>query len=205
MEHASVAAFARFSLELLALGAPSDLVRGAQSAMGDELSHARIAFGLATAYGGAAVGPGPLAIERALADTDFVSVVRTAFLEACIGETCAAAEVTEARDAATDPIVRAALTQIAEDELRHATLGYRFVQWALESASPETAHALRRVMTWELAALASEPVRLDGAAAHSAALAAHGFISERALAEARRQAMTDIVRPCVAALLGSEI
>ncbi len=205
MEHASVAAFARFSLELLALGAPSDLVRAAQSAMGDELSHTRLAFGLATAYGGAAVGPGPLAIERALADTDFVSVVRTAFLEACIGETCAAAEVAEARDAATDPVVRAALTQIAEDELRHATLGYRFVQWALESASTETASALRRMMTRELAALTAEPRRFDGAAAHSAALAAHGFISEGARAKACQQAMNDIVRPCVAALVGSDI
>lgn len=202
MEHASVAAFARFSLELLALGAPSELVRAAQSAMGDELTHARLAFGLATAYGGAPVGPGPLAIERALADSDFVSVVRTAFLEACIGETCAAAEVAEARDAATDPVVRAALTQIAEDELRHATLGYRFVQWALESASPETARELRRMMARELAALASTPLRLDGATTHSSALAAHGFISERARADARRQALTDIVRPCVAALLG---
>src|SRR5262249_8003152 len=50
MEHASIAAFARFTLQLLAVGAPPDLVMAAQRAMADETNHAQLAFALAAAY-----------------------------------------------------------------------------------------------------------------------------------------------------------
>src|SRR5205814_887725 len=66
MEHASIAAFARFSLELLSLGAPSSLVERASTAMADEIRHARDAFALAGGYLGHPVGPGPLDTADAL-------------------------------------------------------------------------------------------------------------------------------------------
>ncbi len=47
-EHASIASFARATLDLLALGAPAARVAGAQRAGLDEVEHARIAFALAT-------------------------------------------------------------------------------------------------------------------------------------------------------------
>jgi hypothetical protein len=50
VEHASVAAFARTTLELMALGAPAELVAGAQAAAADEVRHARVSFALASAY-----------------------------------------------------------------------------------------------------------------------------------------------------------
>ena len=42
MEHASVAAFARFVLELMAASAPAELVSAAQRALADEIEHARL-------------------------------------------------------------------------------------------------------------------------------------------------------------------
>src|SRR5690606_21383764 len=59
-EHASVASFARFILDLLAVGAPPELVLGAQQALADEVEHARIGYALASLYEGTGVGPGPL-------------------------------------------------------------------------------------------------------------------------------------------------
>ena len=53
-EHASVAAFARASLSLLALGAPPDLLAATHAAAIDEVEHARLCYGLASSYGGAA-------------------------------------------------------------------------------------------------------------------------------------------------------
>jgi hypothetical protein len=47
-------------LELLALGAPAELVEKAHVAALDEIEHARICFALASAYGGERYGPGPL-------------------------------------------------------------------------------------------------------------------------------------------------
>ena len=59
-EHASVPAFSRLSLTLMAMGAPSDLVEAAHRAALDEIEHARMAFGLAAIYAGAEVAPGAL-------------------------------------------------------------------------------------------------------------------------------------------------
>src|SRR5262245_889099 len=42
MEHASIASFARFTLELLAVGAPAELVADSQRASLDEIEHARM-------------------------------------------------------------------------------------------------------------------------------------------------------------------
>src|SRR5262249_6350017 len=49
-EHASVASFSRVSLELMAAGAPADLVELAHLAALDEIRHARLCFALAAAY-----------------------------------------------------------------------------------------------------------------------------------------------------------
>jgi hypothetical protein len=132
MEHASIAAFARFNLQLLALGAPPELVVACTGALADETAHTKLCFQLASAYAGCALGPGPLNIAGSLAVTSLEEVVDLVLVEGCIGETNAALEALEAADAASDPVVRAAYTQIAADEQRHAELAFRFVRWALQ-------------------------------------------------------------------------
>src|SRR4051812_39178148 len=62
MEHASVAAFSRFSLQLLAVGAPPSLLQDAHRAALDEITHAELCFSLATSYAGHGIGPGPLPV-----------------------------------------------------------------------------------------------------------------------------------------------
>ena len=47
LEHASVAAFHHFALELMRLGAPVELLEGAHEAIKDEMRHAKQAFSLA--------------------------------------------------------------------------------------------------------------------------------------------------------------
>jgi len=132
LEHASIAAFARFSLQLLALGAPPDLVEDCTRALGDETRHARLCFQLASAYAGRAIGPGPLDVEQSLVATSLLQIVELVIAEGCVGETVAALEALEAGEAAADPMIRAAYAQIARDEQRHAELAFRFVRWALK-------------------------------------------------------------------------
>jgi len=132
MEHASIAAFARFSLQLLALGAPPELVDACTQALADETAHTLLCFGIASAYAGRAIGPGPLDVSRSLEVTSLVDIVDLVIAEGCFGETSAALEALEAADTAADPVIVAAYTQIAADEQRHAELAFRFVRWALE-------------------------------------------------------------------------
>lgn len=58
-EHASVAAFARLSLQLLRFGAPSDLLHDVHQAAMDELSHAEICWAIAQRFGAPRVSAGP--------------------------------------------------------------------------------------------------------------------------------------------------
>lgn len=212
MEHASVAAFARFALQLLSLGAPADLLGATHEAMADELRHARTAFALASAYAGCAVGPGPLAIDGALelggsSETEAASlssaVVRTTIREGCVGETVAALEAAEAAAATRDATVRDVLASIAEDETRHALLAWRFVRWFAETAG-ESGRAL--VADAFASALADKRARLAARVeAHplDAQLATHGALPETAKRELRRQALDVVVARAADALLAA--
>jgi hypothetical protein len=132
MEHASIAAFARFQLQLLSLGAPPELVQACNQALIDETAHTQLCFGLASAYAGSAVGPGPLDVTHSLAVTSLADIVDLVLVEGCFGETSAALEALDAATTAADPVVRRTYEQIAADEERHAELAFRFVRWALQ-------------------------------------------------------------------------
>jgi hypothetical protein len=197
MEHASIAAFARFTLQLLHLGAPHDLVLGSQRAMRDETDHAELAFALATAYSGHPVGPGPLSIAGALAATSLPEVVDLVLREGCLGETLAAFEAAEAAAHCSDAGVRAVLLRIAADERRHAELAWRFVAWAL--AEDPTVSQI--VGDW-LDALAREhSAPSDPELMANSDLLEHGMVSPALSAQLGQIAQREIVVPCSRRLL----
>jgi hypothetical protein len=145
MEHASVAAFARFTLQLLALGAPSALVAASSQAMADETEHARMAFALASAYEGRDVGPDALPIDGSLDGADLDSFVATLLREGCIGETSAAVEAREMLGVTRDPVVRDVLEKIARDETRHAELAWQTLAWLLSSGRARASQVHREL------------------------------------------------------------
>jgi hypothetical protein len=142
MEHASVGAFARFSLQLLSLGAPAVLLAQTQAAMGDELRHAQSAFALASAFSGNEVGPGKLDVARSLEDSDRRSIVRLTIREGCVGESVAALEAAEGESLAADPVVRRVLAQVAADEAAHARLAWSTLRWAMTQFGGEVHEVL---------------------------------------------------------------
>jgi hypothetical protein len=156
LEHGSIAAFARFSLQLLALGAPPDLVEACTQALADETAHARLCFSLASAYAGYAVGPGPLDVSGSLQATSLLEVVDLVLAEGCFGEAGAALEALEAAERESDPVLIAAYRRIAADEQRHAELAFRFVRWALERQGDSVMQCIE-------AALAAPPCENAGA------------------------------------------
>jgi hypothetical protein len=194
MEHASIAAFARFSLQLLALGAPSDLVEDTARAMADETRHARLCFGLAERYGLRAAAPGKLDVAGALGELDLLGVVEMVTLEGCIGESGAALEAAWAADAAAEPFVKAALAGIAEDEARHAALAFRFVAWA----ATKDARVLPRVRALVAEAARATGVDTERSPAH--VLEPHGVLDARTRLAARAAALRDVIPATLAAL-----
>jgi hypothetical protein len=141
-EHASVASFARVSLQLLALGAPPALIEAVHRAALDEIEHARLCYALAERRGAPRVGPGPLAVDRAPFATSMASFVRDTFLDGCVAETLAAIDL---RTREGDEVERSAFERMADDEERHAELAWRMLAWAIRS-DPSARTELRRAI-----------------------------------------------------------
>lgn len=142
-EHASVASFNRFAFELLAAGAPAELIELAFAAALDEVRHARLCLGLASAYAGEpiAIGPFPFAGRVEVTD-DLADIAARAVREGCIDETLAALEAEERLSRSDDPAVRGVLAIIAEDEARHAELAWRTVAWAVRTGGERVRQAV---------------------------------------------------------------
>jgi hypothetical protein len=193
-EHASVASFSRFNLELLALGAPASLLERATDAIRDEIAHARLAYAVASAYAGQPVGPGPLPVHGALdRSEDPARVLVAAILEGCINETISAALAQHAAQRAADPALAAPMRQVAEDETRHAELSWAFVRWLLAERPELRTLAAATFDGYRLPAAGSEPD-----------LAAHGLPSGQSQHLVARRIFHEVVRPCADALLGRE-
>jgi hypothetical protein len=191
-EHASVAWFARAILELVALGAPLDLLEATQQALADEIRHARVCLELAdidAAPGTTSFAFSPLAalaprgggVRRFALDT---------FVEGCVPETISAIEAARAADddaLAVD--VRTTLARIADDEAVHAALAWRTLAWALAADGSD---ALRVELCARAGELRRAAFAAEAAAAPSAASAG---------AAAARSAWEKVIVPTLADLL----
>ena len=145
-EYASVAAFARLTLQLMAFGAPPELVEASQQASLDEHRHARFCFAEAARHAGRGVEPGPLDMGQACDPVSFESFMLLNLVEGCVGETMAALRMAEQARLAAPPELAQALTEISEDETRHAELAFEILRFGLEANRSATLAALRRVL-----------------------------------------------------------
>lgn len=157
LEAASVAAFRVMRDELRAKGAPKKLVRAAARAARDEIRHARTTGALARRFGAQPRVPVVAAIEpRSLEAMALENAV-----EGCVRETYGALLATRQAARATDPVVRAAMMRIAQDETRHASLSWQVARWLdtrLAPASKRNVARAKHAAAAELIdALANEP------------------------------------------------
>jgi hypothetical protein len=198
-EHASIASFARFILQLLAVGAPPALVLAAQQALADEVEHARLCFALASQHAGHDLGPGPLPLAGASGADGLAEIVAAAIREACVGETLSALELREAAARAEDPGLRRILRELAGDEQRHAELGWRFVQWALAGADAEVQARARGAFTDAIASAHADAERLSREPGASL-LRGHGVLDGPLRAAVWREGLRSIVGPAAVGL-----
>ena len=193
MEHASVASFARFTLALMAHGAPAALLADAQQAGLDEVRHAQDAFALASAYAGCPVVPGPMDLTGTAPDgTSLVALAVACAQEGCIGETIAAVEAAHRLVGTTDPAVARALRQVVDEEGQHASMAWRALSWLLDAGGAPA---------WEAvdAAFATAPGAPTGPE-HVGAAVTHGLLGCAARGGAQAQAWDEVIQPAWRAL-----
>lgn len=205
-EHASVASFGKLALELLAFGAPADLVRAAHAAAIEEIGHAQRGFALASAYLRAPIGPGALAEARQFAGAATLADLAIATVhEGCFGETLAAVVASAQLAAATDPAVREALTIIAEEESRHAELAFRIVAWAVSLGGDDVRSAVHHAFLESLEVTRHAAAEAQSAAPSSPSLRAHGRLSTAEVLAERLRAAEEVVIPAMEHLLGAPV
>lgn len=193
MEHASVASFARFTLALMAHGAPAALLADAQQAGLDEVRHAQDAFSLASSYAGTLVVPGPMDLSGAtIVGTSLVALAVACAQEGCIGETIAAVEAAHRLVGTTDPAVARALRQVVDEEGQHAAMAWRALSWLLEAGGDAA---------WEAVEAAfAAPLGAPTGPEHVGAAVAHGLLGRTARGVAQAQAWDEVIEPAWRAL-----
>ncbi len=204
LEHASIASFSLFGLSLMAIGAPLELVSECQRAVRDEVEHARACFALAARYGARRSAPGPLDVSGIQISTDLAEIALRTLLDSCVEETVAALTARAQLERATDVEVQRALERIAEDELRHAELGWKFMAWALAAGDRRVLRMLRDVKASLAApapALRPAPPLVDLELRHAA-----GRLAPSERQHVRASALELLVRPALDALIsGAEL
>jgi hypothetical protein len=181
-EHASVASFSRATLELLAVGAPPDLVAAHQRAALDEIRHAELCFALAAAYG-EAFDPGPMAVPSPRS-ADLVRLACDTFVEGCVAETIGALLASRALEACTVAEPQDALRIIADDEAEHAALAWRTLAWAIAKGGEPVVRAVL-----ERACVREVPF------ASTVDCPAHGRLGDDEVARAARDAWHFVIEP----------
>lgn len=199
-EHASIAAFSRFAMLAMAVGAPPEIVAGAQRDALDEVRHARGCFAFAARYSSVTRGPGALSLEGALRTLDLASLAALTVHEGCVGETLGVVVATEQHARATDPVVRAFLDRLVRDEQRHAEHAWAFVRWALSTGDDDVRNAVLRAFDEAIAASRAlrpaDPPRIDRDRWHE-----HGRLLAAELRMLVEKGLAEVIAPCRAALL----
>ena len=148
-EHASVAAFARLTMDLIALGAPPDLIHSANLDARDEIRHAELCFSIAKALDGRDGGPGPfpeaqtartLPSNRTLA---LAGLAVDSLIDGALHEGLSARVIAQLAKRCDEPAIRSLLLELAADEGRHAAHGWDVVKWCLAEGGAPVVHALR--------------------------------------------------------------
>ena len=200
-EHASVASFGRFLLDLMSLGAPRRLVTAATKAIDDEIRHASACFAIASVYAQKPLGPAEVDMTGSMEHAgDAAKILEAAILEGCIGETLAASMAGWQTGQVADESMRQVLDQITQEESDHALLSWESVKWLLK-AHPDLIPRAKAIF-----AAAFEPEQSSwarGISPQERVTIAHGKVRAGTEDHLRRRAYHQIVLPCAQALFDS--
>ena len=194
LEHASVASFAQFTLDLMSFGAPASLVRESLAAGLSEVRHAELCFELAHEIDGQHAAPGPLATPSSRAVASRQELTARLFQDACVEETLGALELSERQRSTSEPRIAKVLARLVADELKHAALAWRALAWLCQDS------ACRSVVQSELA-LAELRMAEERSEFDRPELAAFGEPSAVELRRMQRDEFARVVKPATERLL----
>jgi hypothetical protein len=178
-EYLAVSTFAVLAIDLVAAGAPADVLSLCMRAGIDEVRHAELCLRMIEIYGGKRVMPPPgmsslpddperPKLHQALANTLLVS---------CVSETYATTVLTATRDLTTDPVAHAVLTSIYSDEVMHARLGWSYLRYGIERGGAGAIEAAAAMVPVALRGVANVVERERPVGEVTEAVRGHGLMT----------------------------
>jgi hypothetical protein len=178
-EYLAVSTFAVLAIDLVAAGAPADVLSLCMRAGIDEVRHAELCLRMIEIYGGKRVMPPPgmsslpddperPKLHQALANTMLVS---------CVSETYATTVLTATRDLTTDPVAHAVLTSIYSDEVMHARLGWSYLRYGIERGGAGAIEAAAAMVPVALRGVANVVERERPVGEVTEAVRGHGLMT----------------------------
>ncbi len=133
-EYLAVSTFSVLAIDLVAAGAPADILSHCVRSQLDEIRHAELAIRMVEIYGGKRIMPpaGMSNLPDDKARPKLEQAVANTLLVSCVSETYATTVLTATRDMTTDPVALAVLTSIYSDEVMHARLGWSYLRYGID-------------------------------------------------------------------------
>lgn len=202
-EYRSITGFSTLSFDLIAAGAPVDLVAVCHRVCIDELRHTELAVRMVEIYGGT-LPELPREISVLPSDESLNVVAqacRSAILISCLGETFACTELAMLRDRAVDPVVAGVLRIFLADEIVHARIGWAYLAHAFKTADENTRKAVAAAIPEYVAGIGANLFGTDEKPAavdvtnDDARLASHGVCSMREEQDLYRKFIPEVFIP----------
>jgi hypothetical protein len=136
-EYASVVAFLRLAMDLIAVGSPPNLVLDATNDALDEMRHAQNCFAIAQAFDGNTMRPAAFPVPAKgtrLFHGRLLSLCRigiSAIIDGALYESVSARTMAKMSKKCDDENLRQKLKEIAEDEFRHSAHGWDIANWCI--------------------------------------------------------------------------
>ena len=196
MEHASVASFHQFALDLIRFGAPPDLLIRTNKAILDEISHAKAAFAITEGFLNQAISPGDFQMKIQPA-TNLAEFAKKVALEAAINETIAVILATVQRAKCTDYAINKFLTKIIREEAEHAELAWDTLRWLIQKGCSDVVDSLRHLTTIDFTPdVSSFPIL---------GIPSHGLPSQTIIFSVLKHAYQHVVIPNLKMILEDEM
>ena len=147
-EWASVPAFLEVAEQLQAVNAPSSLINRALEAAYDEKQHAILAAGMSAKIGGGTLDLGNPKTSHRMplrGEAGLTRLAAESWMDGCLGEGTAARVAFSEANRTNDPILEQTLDQIAQDEARHAGLGWDVMAWTMNEGGQTVTGVLEEV------------------------------------------------------------
>jgi hypothetical protein len=141
MEHASVASFHQFALDLMRFGANPELLMRTNKAIMDEISHAKAAFAITEGFLGHPFSPQDFAMKLEQVDNLADFAIKVA-VEGAFNETLAVVIASFQKEQCTDYAIQKFLTDIIREEAEHAELAWDTLRWLIDKGGDVVVDAL---------------------------------------------------------------